>query len=147
MLVCMVTTVHCPELSKNNSQGIIWTICTCYRPLHFKPNESYDLNAKLTTRLQSSQVKRTPQDFIHEFIIGSCRFYIHLCILPCIMSHDFTCEAVVQFLPAQLPWIWCKCLRSNFIHSKIFNLTNYKEVLAKYSLFVMHAGMQLWIWH
>ena len=39
---------------------------------------------------------------------------------------------VMKFLPAQFPWIWCKCLRSNFIPSKIFNLTKNGEVLGCY---------------
>ena len=43
-----------------------------------------------------------------------------------------------KFLPAQFPWIWCKCLLRNYIHSKIFNLTKYREVLVKYSLFITH---------
>ena len=40
-----------------------------------------------------------------------------------------------------------KCLRSNFIHSKIFNLTKYREVLVKYSLLITHAEIPIWIWH
>ena len=40
--------------------------------------------------------------------------------------------AVRKFLPAQFPWNWCKCLLRNFVHSKIFNLTKYREVLVKY---------------
>ena len=39
------------------------------------------------------------------------------------------------------PWIWCKCLLRNFIHSKIFNLTNCRQVLVKYSLLITHTGM------
>ena len=39
---------------------------------------------------------------------------------------------VMKFLPAQFHWIWCKCLRSNFIPSKIFNLTKNGEVLGCY---------------
>ena len=34
------------------------------------------------------------------------------------------------------PWIWCKCLQSSFIHSKIFNLTKYREVLLE--IFTAH---------
>ena len=46
-----------------------------------------DTNKDDNKRLQSSQVKCTPQDSIIEFIaqkaesIGSCRFQVHLCIL------------------------------------------------------------------
>ena len=78
--------------------------------------------------------------------VGSCRFQIHLCILACVMSREFTREAVTKFLPAQFPWIWCKCLLTNLIHSKIFNLTKYREVLVKYSLLIAHAGMPIWFW-
>ena len=46
------------------------------------------------------------------------------------------------------PWIWCKCLLRNFIHSKIFNLTNCRQVFVKYSLLITHAGMpRIWMWH
>ena len=62
------------------------------------------------------------------------------------MSHEFTREAVMEFLPAQFSRIWWKCLLRNLIHSEIFNLTKYREVLVKDSLLIMHAGMLLWIW-
>ena len=52
------------------------------------------------------------------------------------MSREFTREAVTKFLPAQFPWIWCKCLLWNLTHSNIFNLTKYREVLVKYSLLI-----------
>ena len=103
--------------------------------------------------LQSNRVKRTPQDAINEFIIPKfnplvdIKIQIHLCSLACVMSREFTREAVIKFLPPQFPWIWRKCLRSNFIHSKIFNLTKYREVLVKYLLLITHVGMPIWIWH
>ena len=79
--------------------------------------------------------------------VASCRLQIDLCILACVMSREFTREAVMKFLPAPFSWIWCKCLLRNLIHSKIFNLTKYREVLVKYSLLITHAEMPLWIWH
>ena len=106
-----------------------------------------------TVLLQSNQVKHTLQESINEFIhskvesVASCRFQIDLCILACVMSREFTREAVMKFLPAPFSWIWCKCLLRNLIHSKIFNLTKYREVLVKYSLLIMHAEMPPWIWH
>ena len=57
------------------------------------------------------------------------------------MSREFTREAVMKFLPAPFSWIWCKCLLRNLIHSKIFNLTKYREVLVKYSLLITHADL------
>ena len=63
-----------------------------------------------------------------------------------VMSCEFTRNSVTKFLPAQFPWIWCKCLLTNLIHSKIFNLTKYREVLVKYSPLIAHAGMPIWIW-
>ena len=104
-------------------------------------------------RLQSNQVKCTPKESIYWIYyskvesVASCRFQIDLCILACVMSREFTREAVMKFLPAQFSWIWCKCLLRNLIHSKIFNLTKYREVLVKYSLLITHAEMPLWIWH
>ena len=62
-------------------------------------------------------------------------------------GHESTREAVMEFLPAQFPWIDLKDLEGNFIHSKIFNLTKYREVLVKYSLLITHAGMPMWICH
>ena len=79
--------------------------------------------------------------------IDSCRFQIDVCILVCVMSREFTCEAVMKFLPAPFSWNWCKCLLRSLIHSKISNLTKYREVLVKYSLLITHAEMPLWIWH
>ena len=52
-----------------------------------------------------------------------------------------------QFLPAPFSWNWCKCLLRSLTHSKISNLTKYREVLVKYSLLITHAEMPLWIWH
>ena len=63
------------------------------------------------------------------------------------MSREFTCEAVMKFLPAPFSWNWCKCLLRSLIQSKISNLTKYREVLVKYSLLITHAEMPLWIWH
>ena len=54
------------------------------------------------------------------------------------MSPEFTHDSVTKFLPAQFPWIWCKCLLRILIHSKIFNLTKYRQVLVNYSLLVTH---------
>ena len=56
-------------------------------------------------------VKHNPQDSINEFyyskaeFIGSYRFQIHLCIPACIISNEFTQEAVINFLPAQFSQI------------------------------------------
>ena len=60
---------------------------------------------------QSSQLKRTPQDSVNEFIIrklnpliGSSRFQIHLCILAyAIVVREFPREAVMKLQPAQFP--------------------------------------------
>ena len=69
---------------------------------------------------------------------------LHSCMCN---GREFTCDSVTKFLPAQFPWIWCKCLLRILIHSKIFNLTKYREVVVKYSLLITHAGMAIWIWH
>ena len=105
----------------------------------------------LTVKLQSSQVKHTSQDTINEFIIWKLNPLVVVDIFrfisACVMSREFTREAVRTFLSAQFPWIWCECLLRNLIHSKIFYLTRYREVLVKYSLLITHAGMLIWIWH
>ena len=100
-------------------------------------------------KLQSSQVNCTPQDPIDEFIIRKLNLLVVVdfrFISAFVMSREFTRNSVTKFLPAQFPWIWCKCLLTNLIHSKIFNLTKYREVLVKYSLLIAHAGMPIWIW-
>ena len=95
-----------------------------------------------------------PQDSINEFIIWKLnplvvvdfRFisaFLHA--QWAMKSHamqDFT-----KFLPALFPWIWCKCLVRNLIHSKTFNMTKCRNVLVKFSLLVTHGGMLIWIWH
>ena len=79
--------------------------------------------------------------------VASCRFQIDLCILACVMSREFTHEAVMKFLPAPFCWNWWKYLLRSLIHSNISNLTKYREVLVKYSLLITLAEMPLWIWH
>ena len=66
-----------------------------------------------------------------SWTVGSCRFQIHLCILGCVMSREFTRETVMKFLLPHFPCIWCKSLRSNFLDSKIFNLTKYRDVVVE----------------
>ena len=79
-----------------------------------------------------------------SWTVGSCRFQVHLCVhSACVMSREFTRDSVTKFLPAQFPWIWCKCLLRHLIHSKIFNLTKYREVLLKYSLLITHRRMPI----
>ena len=66
-----------------------------------------------------------------SWTVGSCRFQIHLCILGCVMSREFTRETVMKFLLPHFPCIWCKSLRSNFLDSKIFDLTKYRDVVVE----------------
>ena len=58
--------------------------------------------------LQSNQVKRTPKESTNEFIIRKSNPFpvvdfrlISALVLACIMSREFTREAVMKFLPAQ----------------------------------------------
>ena len=95
-----------------------------------------------------------PKDYITEFIIRKLNPLVvvdfrfisaFFTIFACVMSREFTRKAVTKFLPAGFPWIWCKCLLWNLTHSKIFNLTKYREVLVKLSLLITLAGMPIWI--
>ena len=106
-----------------------------FKPVTVKPGQAYP--PRMHQWIYYSKVES----------VASYRFQIDLCILACVMSGEFTREAVMKFLPAQFSWIWCKCLLRNLIHSKIFNLTKYSEVLVKYSQLITHAEMPLWIWH
>ena len=73
-----------------------------------------------TTALSQSNCSNFSCSSIKMEFVASCRFQIHLCTSACVMSSEFTREVVMRFLPAQFSWIWCKCLQSNSIHSKIF---------------------------
>ena len=114
---------------------------------------SLTITVKQKPAPESSQVKRPPPPpRLHYWLyyskgesVGSCRFQIHLCIFACVMSREFTRKAVTKLLPAGFPSIWCKCLLWNLTHSKIFNLTKYREVLVKFSLLITHEGMPIWI--
>ena len=86
---------------------------------------------------QAIQTQAYPPRSIYDFIIQKLKpfiiiirklnssrgFQIHLCILLRVMSSELTLELVMNFPRVQFPRIWCKCLRSNFIHSRIFSLT------------------------
>ena len=79
-----------------------------------------------------------------SWTVGSCRFQIHLCGHSCMRNEPWIhTQSVTKFLPAQFPWIWCKCLLRHLIHSKIFNLTKCRDVLLEYSLLIRHSGMSI----
>ena len=57
-------------------------------------------------KLQSSQVNRTPQDPIDEFIIRKLNLLVVVdfrFISAFVMSCEFTRNSVTKFLPAQFP--------------------------------------------
>ena len=98
----------------------------------------------LVTHLQSSQVKHTPKiqliNLYYSKSMISCRFQIHLYIPACAMSTEFTCRVFMKiFLPARFSWIWCKCLWSNFVHSKIFQSHRMQRRFLKNSLLRSHS--------
>ena len=43
----------------------------------------------------------------------------------------FARKVVTKFLQAQISWIWCKCLRRNFVHAKIFQPDRIKKSYRK----------------
>ena len=106
-----------------------------YKKLISVRYSKYKKNIYLTVKpgqALSSKIFPPLMNLLFEsWTFGSCRFQIHLCILGCVMSREFTRETVLKFLPPHFPWIWCKTLRSIFFHSKIFNLTKYRDVLVK----------------
>ena len=60
---------------------------------------------KMMAVLQSNQVKRTPQEAINEFIIQKLNPLLVvdfrlISAFVCVMSREFTREAVMKFLPA-----------------------------------------------
>ena len=67
------------------------------------------LQRMATMKMDYSQTRSSvpPQEYINEFIIQKLNpllvvdlFQIDLCILVCVMSREFTPEAVIKFLPA-----------------------------------------------
>ena len=79
-----------------------------------------------------------------SWTVGSFRFQIHLCILGCVMSREFTRETVMKFPLPHFPCIWCKSLRSNSLDSKIFNLTKYRDVVVeKFTSHYAHRNANL----
>ena len=104
--------------------------------------ENLLMDIEAYSRVRSSILPKMSLKWIYYSKVesgGSCRFQIHLCIPACVMSLEFTHQAVMKFLPVQFPSIDIKCLWSNFIHLKISNLTKYREVLVKYSLLLNYA--------
>ena len=97
-------------------------------------NNRDQMCVRITVKAGQAYPPRPLMNYYSQFeSVGSCTYQIHLCILARV--------------PPQFPWIWCKCLLGNLIHSKIFNLTKYREVLIKDSLLITHTGMPIWIWH
>ena len=65
--------------------------------------------------------------------VGSCKFQIHLCILACVMSREFTREAVVNFYHFIFPEF-----DVNFFGAILF--------IQSHQLLITHVGMPIWIW-
>ena len=76
------------------------------RSNHYTGQPQYRLYRSSIPRPNISLINLLFENWMHS---GSCRFQIHLCILACIMSCEFTRKAVMKFLSAQFSWIWSKC--------------------------------------
>ena len=106
------------------------------------------------SNLHSSQGQTYPSKihlwiyYLKNISIGSCWFQVHLCIPACVISIEFTCEVVMNSLPAQVSWIRYTVNVSKAILStqRYFNLTENREIIVKNSLLIMLVGMQIWIW-
>ena len=66
--------------------------------------------------MRKQTVKRTPKISLIYLLLESCRFQI----LSLHLSSEFTRKVVAKLLPGRFSWIWGKCNKSNFAHSKIF---------------------------
>ena len=110
-----------------------WTagvVCLCFCSTLLFLTVTLRLSTIASWYLQSTQVKRTPEDSIREYIIRK---------LNTLVVEGF------RFIST----FWGNCLRSNFIHSKVFNLTKYREVLVQYnhcSLRLLESWFKLF-WH
>ena len=94
----------------------------------------------------SLQPKMPLMDLLFESWSVS-RFHIRSCIRALVMIREFTRKVVMKFLPAQYSWIWCKAFKAILSIQRFFCLTEYREVIVKYSLLIAHAGMQIRIWY
>ena len=102
---------------------------------YFNINFLIDLNHPLAVKPGQAY----PQDSINEFIIQKpllvvdFRFiFTFLRVQWAVNSHALVFMKI--FLPAHFSWIWCKCLSSNFVHSKIFQADWMQGRFLKYSL-------------
>ena len=73
-------------------------------------------------------------------------FQIHLCILACVISCKFACEAVTKFLPAQFSWIDVNVLWK-FYPMKDFQSAQTQRTSR--NIFTAHYACRMpnWIWH
>ena len=108
------------------------------------PPKNPDIRSLITVKPGPGYFPRSLLMYLlfESWTVGSCRFQIHLCVDSCMRNEPWIhTRFSYEILPAQFPWIWCKCLLRHLIHSKIFNLTKCREVLSKYSLLIRHTGM------
>ena len=76
----------------------------------------------------------------HQYIYFSKLVALHLS-----MRSEFTRKVVAKLLPGRFSWIWCKCNKSNFAHSKIFQSDRIREVLTASRLRVVRPHFSLGI--
>ena len=124
----VIVTLRVGARAKEGKGGFLFSLPTP-SPLPLTRPISSSLREVSTWRFREQKHLRARRKRLHYRLHSS----LHSCMRKerWIHTRDLR-EAVRNFLPAQFPWNWCKCLLRNFVHSKIFNLTKYREVPVKY---------------
>ena len=75
--------------------------------------------------------------------VSSCTFYICLCIPACVMNEEYTSEVVMNyFYQLSILDFDGNVFKAIFSIQRFLNLTKCREVIAKLSLLIAHAGTQ-----
>ena len=130
-----------------NGQIQLWTPFSRPEGFRLRDLPLYLIHPCLCFDLQLSQVKRTPPPppRSHPLVVVDFRF---ICaFLHAWWSVNSHLRQLRNFYQPSFPEFDVKYLLRNLIHSKIFNLTKYREVLVKYSPLITHAGRPKRIWH
>ena len=140
-----IVTLRVGVRAKEGKEVFLFSLPTPF-PLPLTRPISSSLREVSTWRFREQKHLRARRKRLH------CRLHssLHSCMRNEPWIHvRYLREAVRKFLPAQFPSRnWCKCLLRNFVQSKIFNLTKYREVPVKYFIrLIKHTGMPIWIWH
>ena len=97
---------------------------------YFTINSLIDLNHPLTVK----RGRAYPQDSINEFIIQNPLLAVDFRFIFTVLRVQWAVNSHARYLWKYFYLIWCKCLWSNFVHSKISQSDWMQGRFLKYSL-------------